>query len=413
MRFSFLLLFALTVISSTVLFSYQDIQGEEFVFEKDMESDGCNTIAGTWIETDRICYIKDITIGEDDSLIMNDSGYLVVFTGTIENNGNIFINYVDGTVLFAGVFNNNDGALLENHGIPSNDVGIPKHPDFEIDVGMINNHGTIDNYGGFVMSGLHQRISSDTPDDFIAIENHGTLNNSGFLAFNTGSIVNNYDTINNEAEMIIGGTLNNDENATLNNALTGSMILDGVLDNQGTVINSGNFENRFCEGQIINSGTVQGNELPIEVCSDDANDMMSESNDSNSTKENDSANGGGCLIATAAYGSELAPQVQFLREIRDNTVMSTESGASFMTGFNQLYYVFSPTIADMQRENPMFQQVVRAFITPMISTLSIMTLAEDGNDVEVFGLGFSVIVLNLGMYFGIPFATIITTKKYL
>ncbi len=113
-------------------------------------------------------------------------------------------------------------------------------------------------------------------------------------------------------------------------------------------------------------------------------------------------NGGGCLIATAAYGTELAPQVQFLREIRDNTVMSTASGIAFMTGFNQLYYSFSPTIADMERENPMFQEVVRAFITPMVSTLSIMTLAEDGSEVEVLGLGISVIALNLGMYIAAP-----------
>ena len=114
------------------------------------------------------------------------------------------------------------------------------------------------------------------------------------------------------------------------------------------------------------------------------------------------ANGGGCLIATAAYGTELAPQVQLLREIRDNTVMSTASGAAFMTGFNQLYYSFSPTIADMERENPMFQEIVRAFITPMVSTLSIMTLAEDGSEVEVLGLGISVIALNLGMYIAAP-----------
>jgi hypothetical protein len=112
--------------------------------------------------------------------------------------------------------------------------------------------------------------------------------------------------------------------------------------------------------------------------------------------------GGGCLIATAAYGTELAPQVQLLREIRDNTVMSTASGSAFMTGFNQLYYSFSPTIADLERENPMFQEAVRAFITPMVSTLSIMTLAEDGSEVEVLGLGISVIALNLGMYIAAP-----------
>ena len=121
--------------------------------------------------------------------------------------------------------------------------------------------------------------------------------------------------------------------------------------------------------------------------------------------------GGGCLIATAAYGTELAPQVQFLREIRDNTVMSTASGTSFMTGFNQLYYLFSPAIADMERENPMFQQAVRAFITPMVSTLSIMTLADDGNEAEVLGLGISVIALNLGMYIAAPAVVVWQIKK--
>ena len=56
--------------------------------------------------------------------------------------------------------------------------------------------------------------------------------------------------------------------------------------------------------------------------------------------------GGGCLIATATYGSELAPQVQQLRELRDNSLLHTESGKSFMSSFNDFYYSFSPTIAD-------------------------------------------------------------------
>jgi hypothetical protein len=129
--------------------------------------------------------------------------------------------------------------------------------------------------------------------------------------------------------------------------------------------------------------------------------------------KNETVNGGGCLIATAAYGTELAPQVQFLREIRDNTVMSTTSGAAFMTGFNMLYYSFSPTIADWERENPVFQEAVRAFITPMISTLSIMTLAEDGSEIEVLGLGISVITLNLGMYIVAPAVVGFTISKRL
>ena len=127
------------------------------------------------------------------------------------------------------------------------------------------------------------------------------------------------------------------------------------------------------------------------------------------TTNTNSEEGGGCLIATATYGSEFAPQVQQLREIRDNQLMNTESGSAFMSGFNELYYTFSPTIADMERESPMFKEAVKLGLTPMLSTLSLMENAE--TESEVLGLGLSVIALNLGMYLGVPATIIIGIKK--
>ncbi len=121
----------------------------------------------------------------------------------------------------------------------------------------------------------------------------------------------------------------------------------------------------------------------------------------------------GCLIATAAFGSELAPQVQFLREVRDSTVMSTSAGASFMTGFNTLYYSFAPTVADWERQNPVFKDGVKAFITPMLSTLSIMQYAESGSEAEVLGLGISVIMLNIGIYIAGPTVIGFKIHRYL
>ena len=122
-----------------------------------------------------------------------------------------------------------------------------------------------------------------------------------------------------------------------------------------------------------------------------------------------SGNGGGCLIATAAYGSELAPQVQQLREIRDNSLLNTESGTVFMKTFNEFYYSFSPTIADYERENPVFKEAVKLAITPMISTLSLMENAN--SESEVLGIGISVIALNLAMYIGVPAIIVIGIKK--
>ena len=109
-----------------------------------------------------------------------------------------------------------------------------------------------------------------------------------------------------------------------------------------------------------------------------------------------------CLIATASYGSKLAPQVQMLREIRDNTLLNTQSGQIFMQGFNAVYYSFSPQVAEFEDGNPLFKEAVRLFITPMITALSIMTLAHENSEFDVVFFGISTIGLIVGMYIVTP-----------
>ena len=105
----------------------------------------------------------------------------------------------------------------------------------------------------------------------------------------------------------------------------------------------------------------------------------------------------------------MATEVQQLRELRDNQLLNTESGTAFMETFNDIYYTFSPTIADMEREHPMFKEAVKIAITPMISSLSLMENANSEN--EVLSIGISVILLNLGMYLGVPAAVIVGIRK--
>ncbi len=120
--------------------------------------------------------------------------------------------------------------------------------------------------------------------------------------------------------------------------------------------------------------------------------------------------GGGCLIATAAYGTELAPQVQMLREIRDGKLLPTESGSAFMSAFNEIYYSFSPAVADLERESPALRAVVRGAITPMLYSLSLMDLA-DGSELQTILLGTAAIMLNIAMYAGAPAAAVLGVQR--
>ncbi len=88
-------------------------------------------------------------------------------------------------------------------------------------------------------------------------------------------------------------------------------------------------------------------------------------------------NQSGCLIATAAFGSELAPQVQQLRLFRDGIALKTSAGSSFMNVFNGWYYSFSPSVADYERQTPWMQSTVRTMIYPLLGILSLSTSVYD------------------------------------
>ena len=82
-----------------------------------------------------------------------------------------------------------------------------------------------------------------------------------------------------------------------------------------------------------------------------------------------------------------------------------------MSGFNQLYYSFSPTIADMEREIPIFKEIVKLSITPMLSTLSILNYADINSESEMISYGIGLILMNIGIYFVSPAIIIYKIRK--
>ena len=185
-------------------------------------------------------------------------------------------------------------------------------------------------------------------------------------------------------------------------------VAKSLLDNCLSIIDSCNRQDIFSSPNsasecISNAGcgSQKMDEIRSEVTYQCIKSMSSQPQNQ-IEKDSKSSFQGGCLIATATFGSELAPQVQQLRELRDNYLLKTESGTSFMTGFNDFYYSFSPTIADWERQNLVFKEAVKIGITPLLTSLSILNYVDMDSEAKVLGYGISLILLNIGMYIVAP-----------
>jgi hypothetical protein len=204
----------------------------------------------------------------------------------------------------------------------------------------------------------------------------------------------------------------------------GTRVAIEVKDSEGNTIMlrtvtadpDGNYELKFKMPSTASDGPLEviaNANVGGETLTESVKPTLSESSAPTTSGSPQDANksGGGCLIATAAFGSELEPNIQLLREIRDNAVMSTGSGATFMAAFNQFYYTFSPTVADWERQNELFRQAVKLTVTPMISTLSILQFADIQSEEQMLSYGIGIILLNGGIYFGIPLGLLVTIRR--
>lgn len=73
--------------------------------------------------------------------------------------------------------------------------------------------------------------------------------------------------------------------------------------------------------------------------------------------------GGGCFIATAAYGSPMEKDVRYLRAFRDEYLMTNFLGRKFV----DLYYQYSPPVADFIRRHETIRTFVRWMLTPLVA----------------------------------------------
>lgn len=72
--------------------------------------------------------------------------------------------------------------------------------------------------------------------------------------------------------------------------------------------------------------------------------------------------GNKCFIATAAYGTEMAPQIEWLRKFRNKYLLNNKLGLLFV----RTYYKYSPPIADFIAKHEWIRMATRWALTPVV-----------------------------------------------
>jgi hypothetical protein len=104
--------------------------------------------------------------------------------------------------------------------------------------------------------------------------------------------------------------------------------------------------------------------------------------------------GGGCFIATAAYGSYLDSHVQTLRDFRDSYMVTNPIGQSFVS----TYYRLSPPIAEFIDDHPALKPIVRAGLVPAVV---MSTVAVDTTPMEKIAIASSLAFVCILVFVGL------------
>jgi peptide/nickel transport system substrate-binding protein len=116
-----------------------------------------------------------------------------------------------------------------------------------------------------------------------------------------------------------------------------------------------------------------------------------------------------CVIATATYGSELSPQVQLLRNFRENIALKTFAGSSFMTAFNAWYYSWSPPVAAAIAPDDAARATMRVVLQPILNILQIATATftslSFNSEFAIIMAGFIAASL-IGLVYLMPITTV-------
>ena len=90
---------------------------------------------------------------------------------------------------------------------------------------------------------------------------------------------------------------------------------------------------------------------------------------------------GRCFIATAAYGSYLAPEVRELRRFRDEVLLTSAPGRAFVDA----YYALSPPIAAFIADHDAARAITRWALTPVVIAVKHPAAAGAGAALVLFG----------------------------
>jgi hypothetical protein len=91
---------------------------------------------------------------------------------------------------------------------------------------------------------------------------------------------------------------------------------------------------------------------------------------------------GWCFIATAAYGTPMAGEVQILREFRDKYLLTNPPGRAFV----DFYYRVSPPIAEFITEHPVLKPIVRVGLVPAVLMSTIAVNTTPAEKIAIAGL---------------------------